>query len=86
VHSHLSNTYPIPIQRQILVCVQRGFLRLRNNYVPAVSAVFANAILAIVVGSVFLSLPSTAESMDRRSILIFFSLMICAFSPAFEVC
>ncbi|KAI2615542.1 hypothetical protein GGR54DRAFT_294268 [Hypoxylon sp. NC1633] len=46
-----SSTYLISIGQQILICIQRGFLRLRNNYVPAVSTVIANAILAIVVGS-----------------------------------
>ncbi|KAF7867296.1 hypothetical protein EAF04_005379 [Stromatinia cepivora] len=80
-----SATYPIPISQQILICLQRGLLRLRNNYIPAVSTVFANAILAIVVGSVFYDLPDTSVSMDQRAVLIFFSLMICAFSPAFEV-
>ncbi|TAQ91217.1 hypothetical protein B7494_g440 [Chlorociboria aeruginascens] len=80
-----SSTYLIPIHQQILICIQRGFLRLRNNYVPAVSTVFANAILAIIVGSVFYNLPNTTDSMDQRAVLIFFSLMICAFSPAFEV-
>jgi hypothetical protein len=78
-------TYPIRIHQQILICLHRGFLRLRNHYFPAVSTIFANAILAIVVGSVFYNLSSTTDSMDRRAILIFFSLMICAFSPAFEV-
>ncbi|OTA55242.1 hypothetical protein K449DRAFT_176834 [Hypoxylon sp. EC38] len=80
-----SATYLIPIRQQILICIQRGFLRLRNNYVPTVSTVFANGILAIVVGSVFYNLPNTTDSMDQRAVLIFFSLMICAFSPAFEV-
>lgn len=80
-----SSTYAIPISQQIFVCLQRGFLRLRNNYVPTVSTIFANAILAIVVGSVFYNLSDTTDSMDQRAVLIFFSLMICAFSPAFEV-
>ncbi|XDG05108.1 hypothetical protein ABKA04_004723 [Annulohypoxylon sp. FPYF3050] len=80
-----SSTYIIPIHQQIFICIQRGFLRLRNNYVPAVSTIFANAILAIVVGSVFYNLQDTTDSMDQRAVLVFFSLMICAFSPAFEV-
>ncbi|KAJ8070582.1 hypothetical protein OCU04_000955 [Sclerotinia nivalis] len=79
-----SATYPIPISQQVLICLQRGLLLLRNNYIPAVSTVFANAILAIVVGSVFYDLPDTSVSMDQKAVLIFFSLMI-AFSPAFEV-
>ncbi|KAI9167952.1 ABC multidrug transporter C [Paramyrothecium foliicola] len=80
-----SMTYLLPIHRQVITCVRRGFARLRSNYVPAVSTIFANAILAIVVGSVYYDLPDTAESLSKRAVLIFFSLMICAFSPAFEV-
>ncbi|KAH7308379.1 ABC-2 type transporter-domain-containing protein [Stachybotrys elegans] len=80
-----SSSYVLPVHQQIRVCVQRGFDRLRNNYAPAVSTVFANGILAIVVGSVYYDLSETTDSMSRRSVLIFFSLMICAFSPAFEL-
>ncbi|KAI1410222.1 ABC-2 type transporter-domain-containing protein [Hypoxylon sp. FL1857] len=80
-----SSTYFISIPEQIRICIQRDFLRLRNNYIPTVSTIFANAILAIVVGSVFYNLSNTTDSMDQRAVLIFFSLMICAFSPAFEV-
>lgn len=78
-------TFPTSILLQIVVCLQRGVLRLRNNYVPAVASVVANTILAIVVGSVYYNLPDTTDSMDQRAILIFFSLMITAFAPAFEV-
>ncbi|KUI58463.1 ABC transporter CDR4 [Cytospora mali] len=80
-----SSTYLLTIRQQIFICLQRGFLRLCNNYAPTVSTIFANAILAIVVGSVFYDLRDTTDSMDQRAVLIFFSLMICAFSPAFEV-
>lgn len=68
-----SATYPIPISQQILICLPRGLLLLRNNYIPAVSTVFANAILAIVVDSVFHDLPDTRVSMDQRAVVIFFS-------------
>ncbi|APA07184.1 hypothetical protein sscle_02g019540 [Sclerotinia sclerotiorum 1980 UF-70] len=64
-----SATYPIPISQQILICLPRGLLLLRNNYIPAVSTVFANAILAIVVDSVFHDLPDTRVSMDQRAVL-----------------
>ncbi|KAK8050931.1 hypothetical protein PG993_002316 [Apiospora rasikravindrae] len=85
VGSLRSSTYVLPVYQQLLICIRRSFLRLRNNYVPTVSTVFANVILALVVGSVYYNLSDTADSMDKRSVLIFFSLMICAFSPAFEV-
>ncbi|KAK8085188.1 ABC multidrug transporter [Apiospora hydei] len=80
-----NTTYSIPIYLQILTCLQRGAQRLRNQPGPVIGSVVANAILALIVGSVYYKLPETADSMDRRAILIFFSLLVTAYSPAFEV-
>ncbi|KAI0142916.1 ABC-2 type transporter-domain-containing protein [Xylariaceae sp. FL1272] len=77
-------TYPISMLRQIFICIQRGFLRLRNNYTPVVAGIAGNTIIAIVIGSVFLNLQDTTDSLDKRAILIFFSLTVTAFAPAFE--
>jgi ATP-binding cassette subfamily G (WHITE) protein 2 (PDR) len=59
--------------------------RFKNQPVPVIGAVIANAILAVVVGSVYFNLADDAQSMDRRAILLFFSLLLTAYSPAFEV-
>jgi ATP-binding cassette subfamily G (WHITE) protein 2 (PDR) len=67
------------------LCVQRGFQRLRNNYVPTVSGVIGNNVIAIVVGSVYYNLGDDTDAVDSRAVLIFFSLMINAYAPAFEV-
>ncbi|KAI1076618.1 ABC-2 type transporter-domain-containing protein [Whalleya microplaca] len=80
-----TSTYCISISSQIISCLQRGFQRLRNQPASVIGAVFANSILALVVGSVYYDLPNTSDSMDRRAVLIFFSLLVTAFSPAFEV-
>ncbi|KAI1498627.1 ABC-2 type transporter-domain-containing protein [Biscogniauxia marginata] len=80
-----SSTYVIPIYLQIYSCLQRGAQRLLNQPAPVIGSVFANAILALVVGSVYYNLPDTSDSMDKRAVLIFFSLLLTAFSPAFEV-
>ena len=73
------------LQQQTIACLNRGCLRIRNNYVPVVSGIVANAILALIVGSAFYNLPETSDSIDRRAVLIFFSLIINACTPAFEV-
>lgn len=78
-------TYAIPGYLQVVTCLQRAFQRFRNDPAAPISFAVANAILALVLASVFYNLPSTAESMDRRAVLIFFSLMLTAFTPAFEV-
>ena len=72
--------------RQLTACFRRGLQRLRNNYVPVVAGLVANSILALIIGSAFYNLPQTAESMDDRAVLLFFSLVINACTPAFEVC
>ncbi|KAM4066414.1 ABC-2 type transporter [Hirsutella rhossiliensis] len=83
--SRRTSTYAISLHLQVLVCLGRGFQRLRNDPAAAISLAAANAVLALLLGSVFYKLPVTADSMDRRSVIIFFSLMLTAFTPAFEV-
>ncbi|KAI0479829.1 AtrD, ABC-transporter [Xylaria cf. heliscus] len=80
-----TSPYSVSIWHQISICVQRGFWRLRNNYVPIVSGVAGNTILAIIVGSVFLNLPDTTDSFTRRAVLLFYSIVINACISAFEV-
>lgn len=80
-----SSTYTLPIRQQIAITVKRGFLRLRNNPVPAISASVANGILGLLIGSAYFNLGETSDSLDQRSVFLFFSLMVVGFAPAFEV-
>ncbi|KAF2267290.1 multidrug resistance protein CDR1 [Lojkania enalia] len=84
---HMSRhaTYKISIGSQVCLCVVRGLQRLRNNYVPIVAGLIGNTIVAIVVGSVYYDLTDDTTGMDKRAVLVFFSLMINAYAPAFEV-
>jgi len=81
-----ATTRMISIHLQILICLQRGFWRLRNNYIPVVAGIIANAILALIMSSAFYDLPQTTDSMDKRAVLLYFSLILNACMPAFEVC
>ncbi|KAF2805347.1 uncharacterized protein BDZ99DRAFT_511345 [Mytilinidion resinicola] len=80
-----SSTYSISNYLQVVACISRGFLRLKMNYTPAVGALFGNTIIAIVTGSVFFNLADNTDSFQRRAVLLFFSIMINACTPAFEV-
>lgn len=75
----------IPVHLQVLDCVRRGFQRLQNNYVPGVAGIIANSILALILSSAFYNMSHTADSMDKRAVLLFFALIINACTPAFEV-
>jgi ATP-binding cassette subfamily G (WHITE) protein 2 (PDR) len=78
-------TYYISIRAQLSLCIQRGFQRLRNNYIPTVSGVIGNTVIAIIVGSVYFDLGDDTDAVDKRAVLLFFSLLINAYAPAFEV-
>lgn len=79
------NAYKISTRSQIGLNIQRGFQRLRNQYVPPVSGIIANTIISVVVGSVYYNLSEDTDAMDKRAVLLFFSLMINAYAPAFDV-
>ncbi|KAF2759425.1 putative ABC multidrug transporter [Pseudovirgaria hyperparasitica] len=80
-----SSPYTISLLSQILLCIRRAFQRLSRNISPALSGTFGNVVMAVIVGSVFLGQDSTTASLDNRSVLIFFAVLLNAFMSAFEV-
>ncbi|KAK4171533.1 ABC-2 type transporter-domain-containing protein [Triangularia setosa] len=81
----LKTTYAVSLFKQIQMCLVRSFIRMRNNLAPIISGVLGQTILAIVIGSVFYNLEPTTSSFDKRAVLLYFGLILNAFSPAFEI-
>jgi hypothetical protein len=71
---------------QIKLCVERGYQRLRVDMVLLITGIIYNSVMALVVGSVFYSLPNDTSSLYSRSALLFFTLLLAAFASALEVC
>ncbi|KAK4152728.1 ABC-2 type transporter-domain-containing protein [Chaetomidium leptoderma] len=80
-----TTTYSASVYRQICMCLTRSVIRMRNNLAPIISGSVGQMVLAIVIGSVFYNLEPTTASFDKRAILLYFGLMLNAFSPAFEI-
>ncbi|TGJ82175.1 hypothetical protein E0Z10_g6567 [Xylaria hypoxylon] len=80
-----TSTYPLSTSRQIVVCLKRAILRMCQNFATDLTTVIANAILGLIIGSVYYNLDGTTDSLQSRSILLFFALILNAFAPAFEV-
>lgn len=78
-------TYPLRLSAQVNICLTRALQRLRNTPAPSISAVVANSVLGLIIGSVFYNLGETTDDLQSRTILLFFALMVNAFAPAFEV-
>ncbi|VUC23836.1 unnamed protein product [Clonostachys rosea] len=80
-----SSVYAMPWPRQAIFCMQRAAQRIRNDAGPTIGAIVANIILGLVIGSAFYNLPETTDGVQQRAVVIFFSLIVNSFSPAYEI-
>ena len=70
---------------QVRLCTKRGFQRLRGDASIALSGMIGNSIMALIIGSVFYNLQATTGSFYYRGALLFFAILLSAFSSFLEV-
>lgn len=70
---------------QVKLCVARGFQRLHGDMSIMLSGMIGNAILALIIGSIFYNLPNDSGSFYSRGVLLFFAILLNAFSSFLEV-
>lgn len=71
---------------QVKLCVQRGYQRLRGDMAILITTVLFNTLMALVIGSVFYNLSNDTSTLYSRGALLFFAILLAAFSSALEVC
>lgn len=59
---------------------------MANDLAPPISSITGNAVVAIIIGSLFYNLPNDTNSFFGRGVLLFFTILTNAFLGAFEVC
>lgn len=69
---------------QVNLCVKRGFQRLANDLAPPISVVGGNAVISIILGSIFYNMQEDSNSFFGRGVLIFFTVLTNTFLGAFE--
>ncbi|CAI7675725.1 unnamed protein product [Penicillium discolor] len=84
-NQRVKSPYTISIWKQISLCVTRGFQRLRGDYSLTSSALIGNFIMSLIIGSVFVNLPKDTSSFYSRGALLFFAVLLNAFSSALEI-
>ncbi|OQE87608.1 hypothetical protein PENNAL_c0019G10752 [Penicillium nalgiovense] len=84
-HQRVKSPYTLSIRKQISLCVTRGFQRLRGDYSLTATALIGNFIMALIIGSVFVNLPKDTSSFYSRGALLFFAVLLNAFSSALEI-
>jgi ATP-binding cassette subfamily G (WHITE) protein 2 (PDR) len=77
--------YTLSVPGQIKLCMDRGFKRLKGDMSMTLSGVFGNCIMALIIGSVFYNLPKDSSSFFSRGALLFFAILLNAFSSALEI-
>ena len=70
---------------QVQLCLQRGFQRLRGDMSIVLGGAIGNTILAMIISSIFYNLPSNTGSFSSRAVLLFFAILLNAFSSFLEV-
>lgn len=84
-HQRLKSPYTLSYTQQIRLCLWRGFRRLAADPSLTITQLFGNTINALVVGSLFYNLPSDSQSLQSRSALLFFAVLLNAFGSALEI-
>ena len=81
----VTSPYTISYPMQIGLCVRRGFQRLRGDASLALTGIIGNTIMALLIGSVFYDLPENTGSFYSRGALLFFAILLNAFSSYLEI-
>ncbi|KAL7268765.1 Multidrug resistance protein [Rhizina undulata] len=81
----VKSPYTISVPMQVNLCIRRGFQRLRGDLSNSLTTIFGNFMLSLILGSVFYNLPDDTSSFFSRGALLFFAILINAFSSALEI-
>jgi ATP-binding cassette subfamily G (WHITE) protein 2 (PDR) len=77
--------YTISTPMQIKLCISRGFQRLQGDLSLLLTGVLGNSIMGLIVSSVFYNLQNNTSTLYSRGALLFFAILLNAFSSALEV-
>uniref|UniRef100_A0A0W0FAX3 Putative multidrug resistance protein cdr1 n=1 Tax=Moniliophthora roreri TaxID=221103 RepID=A0A0W0FAX3_MONRR len=77
--------YTISLPMQVRMCLTRGFQRLRGDMSLALTSIFGNATMGLIISSIFFNLQPTTDSFYSRSALLFFAVLMNAFSSVLEI-
>lgn len=81
----VSSPYTLSYYQQVRLCLWRGFRRLAADPSLTFVQLFANTIMALVISSIFFNLDKTTNSFYARGALLFFAILMNAFSSALEI-
>jgi ABC-type multidrug transport system ATPase subunit len=80
-----ASPYTLSYLMQIRLCLWRGFLRLRGDLSMTLASVIGNIAMSLIIASLFYNLEADTDSFFRRGSLLFFAILMNAFSSSLEI-
>ena len=81
----INSPYTLSYAQQVMLCLWRGFQRLKGDPSLTFTQLFGNLLTALIIGSVFYNLQPNTDSFYQRGALLFFAILINAFGSALEI-
>ncbi|OAL34840.1 hypothetical protein AYO20_05800 [Fonsecaea nubica] len=81
----VSSPYTLSYGQQVKLCLWRGFRRLIADPSLTLTSIIGNNVFALIIGSIFYNLDDTTNSFYSRGALLFFAILMNAFSAALEI-
>ncbi|KAI3225108.1 hypothetical protein DTO012A9_4126 [Penicillium roqueforti] len=80
-----ASPYTLSYPMQIRLCLWRGFLRLKADMAMTLATLIGNTSASLIIASLFFNLALNTDSFYKRAALLFFAIMISAFSSSLEI-
>ncbi|EKG14158.1 ABC-2 type transporter [Macrophomina phaseolina MS6] len=84
--SRTRSPYTLSYGQQVWLCLWRCIKRLKADPSLTITQFIGNAVMALIIGSVFYNLKDDSEHLFQRGAVIFFAILLNAFGSALEVC
>ncbi|KAG7660524.1 uncharacterized protein J8A68_005943 [[Candida] subhashii] len=84
-HIRGKSPYTVSFFMQVKYIIRRNIKRTRGDPSITLMSVISQAIMGLVISSVFYNLDSTSTSMNYRGVALFFAVLLNAFSSLLEI-
>lgn len=81
----VKSPFTLSYLQQMNLTMGRSFLMLRTDPSLTITMLVTNFLQAIIISSIFYNLPGTTSSLQSRAVLLFFLILMNAFSSILEI-
>ncbi|KAL2859549.1 ABC drug exporter AbcA [Aspergillus pseudodeflectus] len=81
----VTSPYTLSYFQQVMLCLWRGYQRLKADPSITISSLFGNSVVALILGSMFYNLRDDTNSFFQRGALLFFAVLVNALGCGLEM-